>query len=64
MGSPTTAQFLLAFAIAAAAGTFVFFHAERNGIRHPSLWASLVFLFLVVALPAYIVHVRRRRRRL
>jgi hypothetical protein len=54
---------LIAFALAAAAGTSVFFHAERNRIRHPSAWASFVFLFLVVGLPSYAVHVRRVRRR-
>ena len=59
----TTAQFLVAFALAGAAGTAVFFHAERNGIKHPSGWASLVFLFLIVGLPLYVVHARRVRRR-
>jgi 4-amino-4-deoxy-L-arabinose transferase-like glycosyltransferase len=59
----TTGEFLVAFAIAATAGTLVFFHAERNRIKHPSAWASGVFLFLVVALPLYLLHVRRVRRR-
>jgi hypothetical protein len=63
VGEVTAGQFLFAFAVAAAAGTGVFFHAERNRIKNPSLWASLVFLFLVIALPAYAVHVRRVRRR-
>jgi len=55
-------QFLVAFVLAALAGTAVFFHAERNRVRHPSVWASFVFLFLIVGLPAYAVHVRRLRR--
>jgi len=59
----TTGQFLVAFAIAATAGTIVFFHAERSRVRHPSLWASFVFLFLIVGLPSYVIHVRRLRRR-
>ena len=59
----STPQFLIAFAVAGAAGTLVFFHAERNGIRRPSLWASFVFLFLIVGLPAYLVHVRQLRGR-
>jgi hypothetical protein len=59
----TTPQFLFAFLAAAGAGTGVFFHAERNKIPHPSAWASLVFLFLIVGLPAYALHVRRLRRR-
>ena len=62
MGHPTTAQFLAAFAVAAGAGTAVFFHAERNKIKHPSAWASAVFLFLAVALPLYLLQVRRVRK--
>jgi hypothetical protein len=58
----TPAQGLLAILIAAAAGTWVYFHAERNRIKHPSAWASFVFLLLIVGLPAYLVHVRRVRR--
>lgn len=63
MVSVTSAEFLVSFAIAAAAGTAVFFHAEKHGIRHPSGWASAVFLFLIVGLPLYVLHVRRVRRR-
>jgi uncharacterized membrane protein YhaH (DUF805 family) len=63
VSSLSTTQFLVAFVVAAGAGTAVFFHAERNRIRHPSAWASFVFLFLIVALPAYALYVRRVRRR-
>ena len=59
----TPAQFLAAFALGAIAGTLVFFHAERNHIKHPSGWASFVFLALLIGLPSYIVYVRRTRRR-
>ena len=62
MSHPSTVEFLVAFVIAAGAGTAVFFHAERNEIRHPSAWASAVFLFLAVGLPLYLLHVRRVRR--
>jgi hypothetical protein len=62
MGQPTTAEFLVAFVLAAGAGTAVFFHAERNEIGHPSAWASAVFFFLAIALPIYLLHVRRVRR--
>jgi hypothetical protein len=58
----SSAQFLVAFAIAATAGTLVFFHADRNRIGHPSAWAGFVFLFLIVGLPTYVFHVRRVRR--
>ncbi len=63
MGDVSTAQFLFAFLAAAGVGTGVFFHAERNKISHPSVWASFVFLFLIVGLPAYVLHVRRVRIR-
>jgi hypothetical protein len=56
-------EFLVALILAAAAGTTVWFHAERNRIRHPSAWASFVFLFLLAGLPSYALHVRRVRRR-
>jgi hypothetical protein len=59
----STPGFLFAFVLAASAGTAVFFHATRHGIKHPSAWASFVFLFLVVGLPAYVIYVRRRRPR-
>jgi hypothetical protein len=63
MSGVSAAEFLVAFVIAAGAGTAVFFHAERNRIEHPSLWASFVFLFLVIGLPSYALYVRRVRRR-
>jgi high-affinity Fe2+/Pb2+ permease len=59
----SSAQFLIAFIVAGAAGTAVFFHAERNRVGHASLWAGFVFLFLIFGLPAYAIHVRRIRRR-
>jgi hypothetical protein len=61
--NPSPAQFLIAFVLAAVAGTLVFFHAERNKIPHPSAWASFVLLFLIVGLPAYALYVRRVRAR-
>jgi hypothetical protein len=62
MANLSPAEFLVAFALAAGVGTLVFFHAERNQIRHPSAWAGFVFLFLIVGLPSYLVYVRRARR--
>jgi high-affinity Fe2+/Pb2+ permease len=53
--------YLVAILLAAAAGTLVFFHAERNRIGHSSAWASFVFLFLIVGLPSYVLRVRRVR---
>jgi len=55
VGHATNAQFLIAFAIDAVVGAAVWLHADRNGIRHQTAWAISVFLFLIVALPVYIV---------
>ena len=63
MTAPSSAEFLVAFTVAAATGTVVFFHADRNQIRYPSAWASAVFLFLGFALPLYVLNVRRERRK-
>ena len=60
--SSTAAQSLIAILIAAAVGSAVFFHAERNQVRHPSAWASFVFLFMIIGLPLYVRHARRVRR--
>ncbi len=63
MSGFSNVQFAFAFLLGAAAGIPVFFHAERHNIKHPSAWASFVFLFLLVGLPSYLIHVRRVRRR-
>ena len=63
MQSPSPSQFLFALIVAGAAGTAVFFHADRNHIKHPSAWASFVFLLLIVGLPSYLLYVRRLKRR-
>jgi high-affinity Fe2+/Pb2+ permease len=62
MGGFSSGEFLVEFAIAAAVGTAVFFHAERNQIKHSSAWASAVLLFLALGLPLYALHVRRVRK--
>ncbi len=63
MGGVSNGQFAFAFIVAAVAGIAVFFHAERHGIKHPSAWASFVFLFLIVGLPSYLFYARRGRNR-
>jgi Flp pilus assembly protein TadB len=63
MATLSLGESLAAFALAAGVGTAVFFHAERNKIKHPSAWASAVFLFLAIGLPLYALQVRRVRRR-
>jgi len=60
---PTTPQFLIGFAFAAVAGAVVWIHADRNGSKHATAWAMSVVLFLAIALPVYVIHVRRLRNR-
>jgi hypothetical protein len=52
-------QFFVAWAIAGAAATGVFLDATKRGDRHATAWGAGVFLFLIVALPFYLL--RRRR---
>ena len=62
MTHTSTAQFLVGFLIAAVAGGAVFINADKNGINRPLAWAVGVWLFLIVALPLYVFHLRRVRR--
>jgi hypothetical protein len=57
----TTQTFLLAWAVATGAATFVFFHANKHGSKHATAWGIGVFLVLGLALPAYVIHDRRRK---
>jgi len=63
LSHPSNAQFLVAFAIDAVVGGAVWVHADRNGIRHQTAWALFVVLFLLIALPIYILYVRNERRK-
>ena len=58
----TTAEFLVAWALAGGAAIGVFLHANRHGVRHATAWGMGVFLVLGLALPLYVVHYRRRGR--
>ncbi|HSP71606.1 MAG TPA: hypothetical protein VLN26_04505 [Gaiellaceae bacterium] len=58
----TPAQFVAAWAIAAAVAIAVFLHANKHGSRHATAWGIGVFLFMIVVLPAYFVHTRIGRR--
>ncbi len=62
-GALTPTQFLVAYALATAAGIAVFLHADRHGSRHTTAWGIGVFLFLGLVLPIYVIHVLRARRR-
>jgi hypothetical protein len=59
----TTEQFLTGYLLGALAGAGVFLHADRNGSRHATAWACAVFLVIYLALPLYLIHVYRLRRR-
>ena len=58
----TPAQFVAAWAIAAAVAIAVFLHANKHGSRHATAWGIGVFLFMIVALPAYLLHTWGRGR--
>ncbi len=58
----TTAQFLLAWAVAGAASIVVFLHANRKGVPHATAWGVGVFLVLGLALPLYVISYQRRKR--
>jgi len=55
----TISQFVIAWAIAGTAAIAVFLDANKRGNRHATAWGAGVFLFLIVALPVYLL--RRRR---
>jgi hypothetical protein len=57
----TLAQFVLAWAIAGAAATAVFLHADRHRVGHATAWGIGVFLALGLALPLYVIHYRRQK---
>jgi hypothetical protein len=57
----TTAQFLVAWALAGGAAIAVFLHANRKGVPHATAWGVGVFLVLGLALPLYVIHYRRQR---
>ena len=57
----TTQTFVVAWAVATTAAVLVFFHANKHGSKHATAWGIGVFLVLGLALPAYIVHDRRRK---
>lgn len=61
--SSANTSFLIGFVLATCAGAAVFLHADKHRIKHPTAWASFVFLALIVGLPAYFVYVTRLRRR-
>jgi len=62
MAEVTPAQFVAAWAIAAAVAIAVFLHAGKHGSRHATAWGIGVFLVMIVVLPAYLVHTRVGQR--
>lgn len=63
MGRPiTVTDFVTAWAIATVVAIAVFLHANRHGSKHATAWGIGVFLFMIVALPAYLLHTWGRGR--
>jgi hypothetical protein len=53
----TPGEFVLVVAIAAALSMAVFWHANRRGSKHATLWGVAVFLFAGLAIPVYVLSV-------
>jgi hypothetical protein len=56
--APTTATFLIAWALDTTAAILIFLHANKRGSRHATAWGISVFLALGLALPIYVLHGR------
>ncbi|MGZ4411388.1 MAG: hypothetical protein ACXVY8_04565 [Gaiellaceae bacterium] len=59
----STPEFLILLAVWTTASMAVFRHAERRGDRHATAWGVGTFLALGIALPLYLFHVAREKRR-
>ncbi len=57
----STDQFIIDYIVGTIGGIAVFLHADRNGSRHPTIWAICAFLLPLTVL-VYAVHVARLRR--
>jgi uncharacterized membrane protein len=56
-------QGLIAIAIAGAISILVFWHADRHGSKHTTLWGVGTFLMAGVVAPVYVVQYLLKRRR-
>jgi 4-amino-4-deoxy-L-arabinose transferase-like glycosyltransferase len=59
----TGTQLVILLVIWTGAAMAVFRHAERRHDRHATAWGVGTFLALGVAVPLYLLHVARERRR-
>ena len=56
MAHLSTANIVVAWAIASGTALFVFLHANKRGSKHATAWGIGVFLFLAIVLPVYVFH--------
>jgi hypothetical protein len=56
-------QFLVVVAVAAGLSMLVFWHANRRGRRHATLWGVAVFLAAGIAVPVYLLSLLLEGRR-
>jgi hypothetical protein len=63
LGHYTVHEVIVAWLIQSAVGVVVFLHADKNGSRHPTAWGVSMLPALGIALPLYLLHVYRQRRR-
>ena len=53
LGNIGPGAFIVSVAIAAGLSMWVFWHANKRGDRHATLWGIATFLFAGIALPIY-----------
>ncbi|MEY2452849.1 MAG: hypothetical protein QOD92_2423 [Acidimicrobiaceae bacterium] len=57
----STANIVLAWSVATVVAAVVFTHATKHGSKHATAWGIGTFLLMIVVLPAYVLHVWRRK---
>ena len=62
-GNISPGAFVLSVVLAAAISMGVFWHASKNGVKHPTAWGIATFLFVGIILPVYALYFLMTRRR-
>ena len=60
LADATSLAYLIGYVIAALAACWIFRDAKRRGVRGAVVWGIFTFLFLIIALPLYLLWGRKR----
>lgn len=63
LGNISPGTFIISVALAAAISMGVFWHANKNGVKHATAWGIGTFLFAGIILPVYVIYFLMKRRR-